>query len=216
MPISERQRQELETVYQHLSMGTAITQASLPVPIWQFLCWAADHKPVVLHGSGDAHITEFEPRQSNDVSEFGNRKAVYAASEGIWPMFYAVVDRTNYSATINNAAVRYQSGEGQVSDPVYFFSISKPVLEQRPFRQGFVYLLPKDTFETEASYPFGSFDIVPHHCASLEPVRPLALIRVQPNDFPFLNAIRGHDDEVLGQRAERNPNGFPWVDEQEP
>ena len=58
---------------------------TLPTPRWQFLCYLAERKPVVLHGSGTLDIRTFEARQSNDLHEFGNRAAVYAASDGIWP-----------------------------------------------------------------------------------------------------------------------------------
>ncbi|MEU1003082.1 hypothetical protein [Streptomyces tibetensis] len=41
---------------------------------------------VLLHGSGDPAIRRFEPRQPDDSSEFGNRRAVFAADDGLWPM----------------------------------------------------------------------------------------------------------------------------------
>ena len=94
------------------------------IPTWQFLCWLADQKGYLLHGSGSADIQVFEPRQSNDVAEFGNRKAVYAASDGIWPMFFAILDRNKYEMTIVNAAIRLESPTGEISDPI-IFSLSR-------------------------------------------------------------------------------------------
>ena len=55
----------------------------LAAPKWQFLCHAADRGGFVLHGTGNPDIAMFEPRQSNDVDDFGNRCAVYAASDGL-------------------------------------------------------------------------------------------------------------------------------------
>ena len=78
---------------------------TLPYPKWQFLCYLADHHDIALHGSGNADIARFEPRQSNDLNEFGNQKAVYAASDGLWAMFFAVVDRDRVTS-ITNACVR--------------------------------------------------------------------------------------------------------------
>ena len=52
---------------------------TLPYPKWQFLCYLADRHDLALHGSGNPDIALFEPRQSNDLTEFGNQKAVYAA-----------------------------------------------------------------------------------------------------------------------------------------
>jgi hypothetical protein len=58
----------------------------LAAPKWQFLCYAAHRGGFVLHGTGNPDIAMFEPRQSNDVDDFGNRCAVYAASDGLWPI----------------------------------------------------------------------------------------------------------------------------------
>ena len=40
---------------------------SLSTPKWLFLNYLCDTKEVVMHGSGDPAIAEFEPRQSNEV-----------------------------------------------------------------------------------------------------------------------------------------------------
>ena len=165
-----------------------------------------------MHGSGHATILEFEPRQSNDVDEFGNRKAVYAASDGIWPMFFAIVDRSRYNMTIMNAAIRLEAPSGELSGPFYFFSLTDKVLIKQPWREGFVYILPKAGFEEQALRRFGDFLIHSNHWANLQPVEPLAKFRVRPTDFPFLREIRGQDDEVVAQRAAANPDGFPWLD----
>src|ERR1044072_6792350 len=95
----------------------------LPAPKWQFLCYLCDTKPVVLHGSGNADIEEFEPRQSNDLTEFGNRTAVYAASDGIWAMYFAIVDRDRYVTSLMNACFRVVDADGTRSGAYYFFSI---------------------------------------------------------------------------------------------
>src|SRR5262245_32561573 len=63
---------------------------NLSAPKWQFLCYLTDHKRVLVHGSSKTDIEEFEPRQADDVGEFGNRKAVYAASDALWAMYFAV------------------------------------------------------------------------------------------------------------------------------
>jgi hypothetical protein len=71
-----------------LSIGGCPTiPFTLPFPKWQFLCHLADHRDIALHGSGDPNIPLFEPRQSNDLNEFGNQKAIYAASEEPFLMF---------------------------------------------------------------------------------------------------------------------------------
>jgi hypothetical protein len=91
-----------------LSIGGCPTiPVTLPWSKWQFLCYVADHHDLALHGSGDPNIALFEPRQSNDLNEFGNQKAVYAASDGLWAMFFAIVDRARVMS-ITNACIRLE------------------------------------------------------------------------------------------------------------
>jgi len=180
----------------------------MAAPKWQFLCYAADRGGFVLHGTGNPDIAMFEPRQSNDVDDFGNRCAVYAASDGLWPMYFAILDRDRYAMGLTNACIRLVGVEGSY----YFFSISRSALDQQPWRDGIVYLLPADTFEAQKSIMDGDQEIRIAQVASLTPVRPAAKLRVGPEDFPFLQAIRGHDNEVLLARAAADPAGFPWID----
>jgi hypothetical protein len=42
---------------------------------------------------GEANITRFEPRKPADRSEFRGRRAVFAAMDGIWPIYFASLDR---------------------------------------------------------------------------------------------------------------------------
>lgn len=183
---------------------------NLPIAKWQFLACLAEHHGLAFHGSGNPDITEFEPRQPRDLSEFGNQKAVYAAGDGIWPIFYAITDVERYPMSVNNACARLVDGEGQVSPPYYIFSISREVLPQQPWRSGVVYLLPRDTFVQQPSMPFGPYEVEIPQLASLEPVVPLARLAVAPEDFPFLEQIRGHDDARLEEYAIAMQTGGAW------
>lgn len=187
---------------------------NLPMPRWQFLCYLADHKGVLLHGSGNPSIAEFEPRKANDTQEFGNRAAVYAASDGIWPIYFAMLDRDQYPMSLTNACFRVSDPPGEQSEPFYFFSISQPALAQRPWRAGMVYILPRDTFEPQPPLPYGDSTAHVQQWASPVPVAPLAKLRVTHTDFPFLEQLRGHDDELQWQRIRANPDKFPWVDDE--
>lgn len=181
----------------------------LPWPKWQFLCHLADHHDIALHGSGDPAIIMFEPRQSQDLSEFGNQKAVYAASDGLWPMFFAIVDRDRVGS-ITNACVRLSNETGALQGPYYVFSISQSALPARPWRTGTVYLLSRSTFITQPPISFGPNQVHIAQLASFEPVQPLAKLTVTPADFPFLAQIRGHDDERLQEYATALQTGAPW------
>ncbi len=183
---------------------------TLPWPKWSFLCYLAEQHPIALHGSGNAEIATFEPRQSNDINEFGNQCAVYAAADGIWPMFFAIVNREQYALTVNNACIRLIDREGNANGPFYVFSISATELARQPWRAGTVYLLPNTTFQQQAAFLFGNYEVQIPQLASLSPVQPLARLYVAPSDFPFLQQIRGHDDRRLPEYATAMQTGAPW------
>jgi hypothetical protein len=183
---------------------------ALARPKWQFLCYAAEAHGLALHGTGDPNIQEFEPRQSNDLNPFGDRKAVYAAGDGLWAMYFAIIDRDRYDMSLNNACIRLADPSGQVSPPRYVFSISQTALAQRPWRTGSVYLLPAEPFVTQPPMPFGPYEVRIPQLASLTAVRPLARLAVAPEDFPMLDAIRGHDDARMHEYAQALMTAGPW------
>ena len=189
--------------------GCPTIQFTLPWPKWQFLCHIADQYDIALHGSGDPNIALFEPRQSNDLSEFGNQKAVYAASDGLWAMFFAIVDRARVMS-VTNACVRLADATGNLHGPYYVFSVSQAALPNRPWRTGTVYFLPRSTFTFQPPIPFGPNEVHIAQLASLVPVQPLAKLTVTPEDFPFLMQIRGHDDQRLQEYATALQTGAPW------
>lgn len=183
----------------------------LDAPKWQFLCHVADRADTVLHGSGDPDITCFEPRQPGDTLDFSNRRAVFAATDGIWPLHYATLDRDRHPTVMTvNSCTRLSFPDGRLSGPYYFFSISQQALERQPWRAGMIYLLPATGFERQPPVPAGRNWIHIAQAASPTPVTPVAKITVQPEDFPFLDSVHGHDDDVLNARIAADPQGFPW------
>jgi hypothetical protein len=206
-------RDELDAIWQRaLKRGDReLIDEALPVPKWQFLCHLADAHRLALHGSGHPRIEVFEPRQANDLGTFGNQKAVYAAGDGIWAMFFAIVDRTRV-ASVTNACFRLVDADGTVGKPLYLFSVSQSALQSRPWRSGTVYVLPKESFVTEEPLRFGELEARIPHLASFEPVRPLAQLSVETEDFPFLAQNRGHDDDRLAEYGEALQTGAPWPD----
>ena len=192
--------------------GCPAIEFTLPWPKWQFLYHLADHYDIALHGSGDPDIAVFEPRQSNDLNEFGNQKAIYAASDGLWAMFFAIVDRERVMS-ITNACVRLADETGNLHGPYYVFSVSQTALANQPWRKGTVYLLSRETFIVQPPLAFGSNEVHIAQLASFVPVQPIAKLTVTPEDFPFLMQIRGHDDGRLQEYATALQTGAPWPDE---
>ncbi|MCC6457504.1 MAG: hypothetical protein IT328_21285 [Caldilineaceae bacterium] len=181
----------------------------LNIPKWQFLSYITERHNLALHGSGSRDIRRFEPRQPVDLQEFGAQKAVYAAADGIWPLYFAIVDRSK-SPSIINACIYPERADGTMGDPYYFFSISRQAVDRQPYQDGVVYLLPRDTFIRQPAIEVGAWRIHVAQLASLEAVAPLAKLAVTPEDFPFLAQMRTHDDARLAEYAEAMNRGLPW------
>jgi hypothetical protein len=214
MEISSQTRSDFDQLFTRIKAAGTNTwiDYTFPVPKWQFLCYLADHWGVVLHGTGDPHIQVFEPRPSNDLNDFGAQTAVYAARDGLWAMFFAILDRRRYPMSTSNACIQLVDEAGQVSEPRYVFAISRPALLQPPWRAGMIYLLPGDTFVNQPSLRFGPYEVRVPQLASLVPVKPFARLEVDPDDFPFLKDIRGIDDAKLQEYGQAMQAGAPWPD----
>ena len=207
-------RAEFDALLAALAAGSGTEiDYRLAAPKWQFLCHVADRGEIVLHGSSAPDIARFGPRQSNDIAEFGNRKAVYAAADGLWALFFAILDRPRHRMSLTNSCFRVLGQDGSVSEPYYYFAVNNEVIEQGQFSPGTVYLLPAGRFEREAAYTEGGRRVLTAHAASLEPVEPLAKLAVEPADFPL--RIRGYDLATHLARIDADPGGFPWLTDDE-
>ena len=77
---------------------------------------------ILLHGSGRQDIQEFEPRQSNDVEEFGIGGRLRGLGRaGIGRFYSPVMDRDGGVTSLINACVRMVGGDGGKHGPYYFF-----------------------------------------------------------------------------------------------
>lgn len=183
---------------------------SLTAPKWQFLNYLVNKHDIVLHGSGNQNIARFEPRKAADLNEFGSQEAVYAAADGIWAMFFAIVDRDNFPMLVSNACIQFVDGDKLLSEPLYVFSLSQGMLQKRPWRTGYIYLLPAETFVKQPTIQFGAYSVQIKQQASLVEVNPIAKLAVGPEDFPFLDQIREHDDDRIAEYAQAMQTGGPW------
>ncbi len=181
----------------------------LPIPKWQFLCHLTDQRGFMLHGSNDHSLQMLVPRQSSDLREFGAQQAVYAAGDGIWPMYFAIVDRRQVP-TLVNACISVTHPDGHTIGPLYLFSISQHAAPRKPFVTGMIYVLPSTTFTLEPAFPFGEFRVHTAQAVSLSAVTPLAKLMVTHEDFPFLAQMHTHDDNRLAEYAEALSTGAPW------
>jgi hypothetical protein len=200
-----------EDLWQSTPVG-GLVDYRLPYPKWQYLSYLCETRELVLHGSQVPGIGEVEPRQANDVKAFSNQRAIYATTDGIWVIYFAILDRQEYPMSLFNTCFRARISADQISDPLYFFSITHSALLRKPWCEGTIYILPRQTFEQEASQQVQGMEIIIPHWISQLPAIPAARLQVGPQDFPFLDQIHGHNDEKLVQLATANPAGFPWLE----
>ena len=208
--LTPEKQDAFEQLFQSTPAGDFIDYR-LPYPKWQYLCYLCETRALVLHGSQNAGIDEVEPRQANDVKAFSNQRTIYATSDGIWVIYFAILDRKKYpEMSLFNSCLRARISADQLSDPLYFFSITQSALIHQPWCEGAVYILPRQFFEREAAQQVQGMEIIFPHWISTLPAKPTAILPVGPQDFPFLDQIHGHNDEKLTQLAAADPNGFPW------
>ncbi len=132
-----------DNLLQSTSIGDVIDY-SLPFPKWQFLSYICESKSLVLHGSQNLGINLVEPRQAIDKRAFSNQHAIYATTDGIWVIYFAILDRKKYpKLTLFNSCLQARISPEQFSEPLYFFSIIQSVLFQKPWCTGAIYILPR-------------------------------------------------------------------------
>jgi hypothetical protein len=185
----------------------------LAIPKWQLLSRLTRTADVVLHGSSRPDITDFRPRRPVDVDDFSRQHAVYAASDGVWPIYFAIVDRTRVGSLLNACFTVLDGRPGDEEPTYYFFSIEQSALDARPWRDGTVYVLPRRSFVRQPRTRIGGRLVQVQQWASADAVRPLARVPVTPADFPFLDSVLPHDPALVRERSARDPDGFPWLDE---
>ena len=195
---------------EHVALGDLALVYRLVAPRWQFLCWLADTTGLLLHGSGSSDITEFEPRQANDIAEFGDRTAVYAASDGLWAMYFALVDRKQGSSLVN-ASLHVLNADGSGACQYYYFSVDRETLGPEVWRPGYVYVLPRSGFEGEPEEQAYGLRLGSTQWASAAAVTPLARVEVTAADFPLLEQVQDHDQATVARRASSQPDDFPWL-----
>jgi hypothetical protein len=184
---------------------------SLPYPKWQFLTYLCQSRQVVLHGSQYITIEVVEPRAAQDIKAFSAQNAVYATTDGIFVIYFAMVDRQRFQPlSLFNTCLTIQTPAGKMLGPLYLFSLTRSALLQKPWCEGAVYILPDRNFEQEPAQAIDGAKVILAQCASHHPAVPMAKIRVGPQDFPFLSEIHGHDDVTLNRLAAADPSGFPW------
>lgn len=197
-----------ESIYQAAlnGPGNTVIDYDGAYPKHEFLSYLVEHKDILLHGSYTWDIDVLKPiRKSTDRRRCGSLNGVYACSDGIWPIFFAVLDRTNRAGLISNGCY-WIEGEGGLAKKFYYFAIDSEWLESMPWREGTIYIVPRQGFERLRD-PAG---FLLEEWLNSEVVQPLARLQVLPGDFPFLKEVRGYNRgnwQELQKRVAGDPPG---------
>jgi hypothetical protein len=150
-------------------------------PKVDFLRFLVEEKKLLLHGS-NWDVAVLEPRLANCASKkFGNLNAVYAVEDPILPIFYAIKDKNLFTGVAVSGT--HQDGDAPKE---YIFKIEKQMTDIQPWSSGVVYILSRDGFEqgtNDDGFPIDEY-------ISRSSVVPLAKLAVDPQDFPYLSAIK--------------------------
>ena len=156
-----------------------------------FLRWLGEHRDVLFHGSSRGDLAVLEPiRLSTDAREFGNRQAVFATDDPVWAIWFAILHRGDGYNSTRNGSLRVAGDDA--ASRWYFFTVNRGALSDERFGGGYLYVLPRATFEREPPIA-GVLDSA--QWASFDAVRPLVRVDVRPDDFPLLDAVHEHGDE---------------------
>ncbi len=159
-------------------------------PKYEFFCYLVAYRHVLLHGSNNPSIAVFEPRQQTDY--VGRAiSAVFASPDGIWPIYFAIIDRANYRGSLHNACL-WKTDENGQRRKMYYFSINEEMLAGNPWTDGTMYILPGESFEQVRDHEGNPLE----EWVSFTPVTPIGKIWVSPQEFPFLNSVEGHADRL--------------------
>lgn len=177
--------EEESAAYERLLAGMAdgrVLDYDLPFPKARFLQYVAEKGDYLFHGSNNPNIAVFEPREQTLYNGELTR-AIFAAGEPLWSMFYAVFDRSKLVGGFRNGCF-------VVGNRKYlFYSLNESTMKQNPWTDGMMYLLPKSSFYRADTKKIHFDEWVTH-----EEVAPVAKLPLSPDDFPFKDRVAMHKD----------------------
>ncbi|QHT61187.1 hypothetical protein GXP70_15295 [Paenibacillus lycopersici] len=154
----------------------------LPFHKARFLMYLSLKGKYVFHGSNNQHIERFAPREQT-LYNGELTKAVFASSDPIWSMFFAIFNRSRLVGSFRNGCIIGRKKK------YYFFSINESTMKNEPWTEGAVYLLPRDQFTASGQGKLQFDELI-----SREPIIPIGKIHVSLDDFWFRHRIAMHKD----------------------
>ena len=161
-------------------------------PKHEFLSYLVERKDVLLHGSNESNIKFLVPiRVSTSDVWWEQMEAVYAFSDGILPIIYAILDRNEYKGCLKDDCF-WAPDEKGVATKYYYFSLNIQALVKRVWRDGTVYIVDRKPFERLKDDDGNYLE----EWVSREAAQVLAKVRVSPSDFPFLTKVLIHTENA--------------------
>jgi len=169
--------------------SNSLIEYRLPYPKVDFLNYVCDWLGFVAHGSTMLDLETLQPvRLTHDSSEFGNRQQIFCSPDGIWAMWFAILDKSRIHVT-ENGCVRVGHGPGRIK--YYHFDLPAENRSSPPFTDGMIYIARAEDFPEHRPYPLlQKFDAEIEEWGSADPVVPLAKLSVKPEDFPYLDKVQ--------------------------
>ena len=188
---NEKQRTAFDRLFDSAqeSGPNTLIHYDLPYLKSDFLNYLCDWRGFVMHGSPLHDLDTLQPiRKSKDKTEFGNREQIFASPDAMWAMWFAILDKSKYHLT-RNGCVRVGTGLQRIK--YYHFELPKSNRENYPFIEGTMYITRPENFPHKRPFPFLDYlNAEIEEWGSTDPIVPLARIKVQPQDFPYLDRVQ--------------------------
>jgi len=186
VPDPERDRALAALTDAALGGDGTLDASSCPCPVHELLTYLVAERGFLLHGSNRADIEVLEPRPARDLRT--ELDAVVACDDGIWPIFYAALDRSRGDANVFTACM-HLGRAGRLRRFYMFVVFHADPADPETWTRGIVYALPRAGFRRE----WGNEWVSP------EPTRPVLRVLVGLEDFPLRSSVLGATAEDVGR-----------------
>jgi hypothetical protein len=175
--------QAFNRMYDAAIEGEVAIEYNCRFPKYRFIQYISETRNVLLHGSNHKQIEVFEPRQQT-LYDGQLTEAVFATKDGIWPVFYAILNKSKVINNFRNGSIRHVKSNRNY----HFYSIDQASDYQDCWLSGAIYFLPDKTFTgtTGRAISFNEW-------TSVVAVRPITKLEVDPSDFYYLHHVSTHN-----------------------
>ncbi len=174
-------RADLDEMVERAPSG--LIDYGLDTPKHEFLSYLVHESGYLLHGTASPDLDAVRPMVAVDY-DARTLEAVFATSDGIWPLFFATLDRARAGSLWNGC---YQIRRGSVIHRYYFFFTEADPRDETIWRDGAIYVLPREPFARTW---------IPNEWVSRQPVRAVGKLSVSPSDFPFRDRVKKFDPQL--------------------